>query len=130
MSTTRDPMTNTTHHLTACQQRIASPLQKARQVLASAAQYPERQALDMDLCLATRSLYFAFYSWVILNEKIDDAAEADVKGVLNQAIEVMGENVYRDSVCKRIQEFESKCQSVRDGRPVTEPTSYSSKSVA
>ena len=111
---------------TDCQRMTGSALARAYQVLNARAEYANPLAFDMDMCLATRSLYFAFYTWVILHGKIDQAAEEDLHKIFAAAMGGMNDNEYRDSVEKRFREFQNKCHSVRKGVPVERSTVYSS----
>jgi hypothetical protein len=84
----------------------------------------ERESLEADICLASRSAYFDFYTWVVLNGKIDSPAERELDELFQRSLAVMQPGQFKDSVQLRFKEFKDKCAAVRDG--ITNSTAASS----
>ena len=74
--------TQSSQELTPCQKQIKEAVADLRKTLERASCLPptvsdqEREGADQDIALSSRSAYFDFYTWVILNDSIDESAEA------------------------------------------------------
>jgi hypothetical protein len=112
--------------LTACQQQIESAMAELRKILAEAGNRAEiseedRRSLDADICLASRSAYFDFYTWLILHSTVDPPAAKELDQLFCRALEWMQPGEFRDSVRSRYQDFQLKCDAV--GRGILQPSS-------
>jgi hypothetical protein len=107
--------------LTACQAQIEPVLAHLRQTLDDSARLAEtaleeqRESLEADICLATRSAYFDFYTWVVLNGVIDPPAERELNDLFLRSLALMHPGRFKDSVQSRYEEFKTKCKRVHDG---------------
>ncbi len=117
--------------LTECQKQIRAPIELLHDILdgipnsLESVPVDQREFLEADLCLASRSAYFDFYTWVVLHGEIDTAAERELDSLFQQALAVLSRaGQYRDSVEQRYKEFKAKCRQVRTGGPAT-MSSYS-----
>ncbi len=122
---------NATSHSqpTACQKQIEPTMAELRNALRAGsrltAQTPpeERDSVEQDICLASRSAYFDFYTWVVLNGEIDGPAEAELEESFKKALAVMQPGKFRDSVRDRHKEFNEQCARVQSGKPDLTPAS-------
>jgi hypothetical protein len=121
--------------LTPCQEHIEEAMVELRQALTSLDKLPhgssdnERKSLEADICLASRSAYFGFYTWVVLNSEIDEPAAQELDECFQRALNAMQPGEFRTSVEERYQDFKQQCDRVRggDNDPSTvEPTPVSS----
>lgn len=108
--------------LSSCQTRIKPVAEKLRLLLRDAPERmrratspDERQSLEADICLASRSAYFDFYTWVVLNGTIDEPAKGDLDGLFQAALGAMQPGQFMDSVNSRYKEFKDLCSRVETG---------------
>lgn len=108
--------------LSKCQQGMRPAVDELRAALQVAEGWSdtepsmaERDSVEADICLGTRSAYFDFYTWVVVNSAIDDFAEQELAELFDRAIKAMKEGKFKSSVEKRYKEFEKRCQQVRNG---------------
>jgi len=116
--------------LTACQKQMQDVMRKARSVLDSAPNPAklispeERESWEADVCLATRSAYFDFYTWVAIHGDIDEDARQDIDELFENSLSMMKERMntekdaepgeFLESVQNRYEEFKAKYGRERD----------------
>ncbi len=106
--------------LSDCQKQMEAVLAELRRALAGASGLTEeapaeqRELIESDLCLASRSAYFDFYTWVVLHETIDEPAERELHTLFQQTLAAMRDGRYKESVQKRYEEFAEECRRVRE----------------
>ncbi len=105
------------HRLTDCQKQIEPMMAELRDILASAEQqvnstveHKESQAAD--ICLASRSAYFDFYTWVVLHGTIDAPAQKELDQLFQRSLAVIEPGRFKISVASRYKDFKRKCDSV------------------
>jgi hypothetical protein len=110
------PMTRT-----KCQVQIEEAVAELRTAIASAEVLSDpapdqRKEFETDICLASRSAYFDFYTWLVIHGEVDSAAEHELEGLFQRAMKVLHEGPYLDSVRDRHRDFRRECTCVRDGQ--------------
>lgn len=112
----------TTHQmLTKCQVQTKEVMDRLRKTLEVAATahhvmtVEQRESVEADVCLASRSAYFDFYTWVVLHGEIDEAAARDLDELFLKALGLMQPGEFRNSVQTRYDEFKAKCNGIRQG---------------
>ena len=101
--------------LTDCQEQIESTMAELRKTLELAARMTDgppdeqRESLEADICLASRSAYFDFYTWSVLHDEIDAPAEAELDQLFQNALAVMQPGKFKVSVQSRYDEFKETC---------------------
>ena len=111
---------HTPDSLTDCQRQIEAAVAELRAALAEnealTAPTPEqRESSEANVCLASRSACFDFYTWLVLHRQVDEAAERDLDGLLRRALAVMEPGRFKKSVQARYVDFKRECQHVRSG---------------
>jgi hypothetical protein len=106
--------------LTDCQRQIEAAVTELRRALERAAQCPgsteaDRETTEADLCLASRSAYFDFYTWLVLHDVVDEPAERDLDELFRRTLELMKSGRFRKSVQARFNDFRKECEHVRSG---------------
>ncbi len=74
----------------------------------------QRENFEASICLATRSAFFDFNTWVVLNGAIDDDGEKELSELLQQAYNRLSIAKFSDSVKRRQEELKLKCRQVRE----------------
>jgi hypothetical protein len=105
-----------------CMERIESAVMELRRSIeAVQSQVGDRDSLEADVCLATRSAYFRFKTWVILNETIDPEARDVLDGLFHKALNVLEhQGTYYKPVQQRHERFLRKCRNVEAGQMTSE----------
>jgi len=98
-----------------CQKQIKEVTEHLRYVLDHKISAGEPESWEADICLATRSAYFDFYTWVVLNGMVDEPAERDLDELFRRSLALMEPGQFKDSVKNRYKEFKALCEHVRDG---------------
>jgi hypothetical protein len=108
-------------NLTPCMKKLEAVVKEFRaalsavQALPSAATVAERERAESNLCLASRSAYFDFYTWVVLHGKTDELAKDTISSLLTQSLAVMQLPTFKDSVAERYDDFRQVCDKVDGG---------------
>ena len=113
----------------SCRQKLeprikefADTLEVARNLAANCAA-DVRDNAECDLCLASRSAYFDFYTWVVIHGEIDPWAKRVLGDLLRQSIAILRLEKYRGSLQLRYQDFEEVCGNVEEGFSVASVSS-------
>lgn len=104
--------------LSACQEQIQDAMAELRKALASVGNLKpkaDRESVEADLCLASRSAYFDFYTWLVIHGTVDVPAEQDLNELFQRSIELMAEGRFKKSVQSRYKDFKKECEHVRGG---------------
>jgi hypothetical protein len=107
--------------LTNCQLQMKDVIDHLRKTLETAAGHKDeilkeqRESLDADICLASRSAYFDFYTWVVLHGEIDEPAARELDELFQVALALMQPGDFKNSVQARYDEFTAKCNGIRTG---------------
>ena len=115
--------------LTNCQEQIESAMAELRKTLDDASRVTgetpadQREYLEADICLASRSAHFDFYTWVVLHGEIDVPAEAELDQLFQRALAMMRPGRFKDSVHSRYDEFKEECARVTAGVMESQPAS-------
>jgi hypothetical protein len=104
-----------------CMEQIAPLLKEVRSALAAARALrnptdAERESVEADICLTSRSAYFDFYTWLVHHGEVDPVAEAELGGLFQEALGIMKHPGFRDSVDARHREFLQVCNRAKSGR--------------
>ncbi|MGL6075296.1 MAG: hypothetical protein ACRC8S_14150 [Fimbriiglobus sp.] len=107
----------TNRAITPCMERIAPVVAEYERALEAARQGgADRNALEADICLASRSIYGRFKTWVQFYSVIDSDAEKVLDELFQQSLDVLNPNGnFYDIVSDRYERFKSKCELVREG---------------
>ena len=90
-------------------QKFVSALETLRSLSVQASAEDRIQA-EIDVCLLSRSAYFEFYSWTLMNGIVDDAAEQELDRLFLESIAACRGNQYIESLGNRYDEFKDFCQ--------------------
>ena len=101
--------------LTNCQIQIRESVELLSRTLEQPIPADQRESLEADICLASRSAYFDFYTWIVLHGEIDKSAETELDQLFQRALALLQPGRFLDSVRERYKEFRTKCQHVRSG---------------
>ena len=137
MTQPADKNSNPTHRGQAADFEVQrdSILAELRNYLDQARQHPnltseERDSLETDICLASRSAYFDFYTGLVLSGEIDKAAQEELDRLFLRALDVMRIDKFKSSVQSRYDEFRMKCDQARAGKMGHELASSDSRTAA
>lgn len=100
----------------SCKQMMLDSTNELRNLLGSVS--PEasdkREDFEASICLATRSAFFDFNTWVVLYGVIDDDGAKELRELLERAHQHLTIAKFSDSVKRRLEELELKCRQVRE----------------
>ena len=111
-----------TEKMNSCQLHIQESVERLKSALD---RYPEvieegddaREEVDAEICLTSRSAYFDFYTWIVLNDRLEEEAVKTLANLFERALDVMKKGgKFRASVQERFDEFNSKCGRLRQGK--------------
>lgn len=97
-------------------------LSKFRQAVTTHLQSPTVET-ERQLCLTSRSAYFKFYSWAVLNSEFESSVEKILNELFEKALSNMHNAGYQKSVRERFNDFKKVCERVSQNLDPTEISS-------
>ena len=71
-----------------------------------------REEAECNLCLASRSAYFMFYTWVVIHSEVDEQVEQTLDRLFAESVHLLRSETYKGSVAQRYEDFKSVCENL------------------
>jgi hypothetical protein len=78
---------------------------------------------EKQLCLTSRSAYFAFFDWAVLHDQVDPVIEDELRNLFREAVAVMRVDRFKESVKERYKDLELLYERMHSGAKVDSLTS-------